>query len=177
MRRCLLAALMMVLMAAAIGSQPARGADDASGGSFVGSCLLAAANLYQLPPGVLVILLNVEAGSLGKVSQNANKTVDIGPMQVNDSWIGKIAAHWRASAGATFFALRDNFCANIEGGAWILRQAIDEAHGDFWEGVALYHSHTEKYKLDYLQKVLAHALRLSRQAAAEMAQTGATDGR
>jgi hypothetical protein len=117
------------------------------------------------------------SGRLGKVSQNANKTVDIGPMQVNDTWVKKIAAHWRSSEDAAYLALRDNFCANVEGGAWILRQGLDEAHDDLWEGVALYHSHAEKHKVNYLQQVLAHALLLKKQAAAEMAQAAEGGGR
>src|SRR6202046_3978674 len=115
---------------------PAR-ADEA----MIEGCLKAAAEVHHVPAGVLVLLLSVEAGRLGSVSQNANGTVDIGPMQVNDTWLSKIAAHWGASREEAYRALRDNFCANVEGGAWILRQALDEARGDLWEGVALYHSH------------------------------------
>ena len=47
---------------------------------------------------------------------------------------------------AAYAALRDNFCANVEAGAWILRQGLDEAHGDFWQGVGYYHSHDPEYK-------------------------------
>jgi hypothetical protein len=169
--------VLSVLIVTAIGGQPARAFDENLGGSYAGECIMAAASLYQLPPAALLILLNVENGQLGKVSLNANKTVDIGPMQVNDTWVKKIAAHWRSSEYAAYLALRDNFCANVEGGAWILRQGLDEARGDFWEGVALYHSHTEKHKVNYLQQVLAHALRLRQQAAAEMAQTAEAGGR
>ncbi len=61
-------------------------------------CVLAAARVHRLPPAMLVILLNVEGGSLGRVSQNTNDTVDIGPMQVNQIWIPLVAAHWHASA-------------------------------------------------------------------------------
>src|SRR5208282_6123068 len=89
-----------------------------------------------------------------------NKTVDIGPMQVNDTWVKKIAAHWRSSEDAAYLALRYNFCANVEAGAWILRQGLDEAHGDFWEGVGYYHSHDPDYKRIYLRAVLRQALRL-----------------
>ena len=173
MMRLVLSALILT----AIACQPAQAFDENLGGSYAGDCIMAAASLYQLPPAVLLILLNVENGRLGKVSQNANKTVDIGPMQVNDSWVKKIAAHWRSSEDAAYLALRDNFCANVEGGAWILRQGLDEAHGDLWEGVALYHSHTEKHKVNYLQQVLAHALLLKKQAAAEMAQAAEAGGR
>jgi len=63
-----------------------------------------------------VILLNMENGRLGEVTGNSNHTVDIGPMQVNASWLPKLAAHWKASKEETYRALRDEVCANIEGG-------------------------------------------------------------
>ena len=92
----------------------------------VADCLQSAALAYRLPPAVLVILLSVEGGALGHVSANTNHTVDIGPMQVNSIWIPVIAQRWNATPSATYAALRDSFCANIEGGTWILRQAIDQ---------------------------------------------------
>jgi hypothetical protein len=124
------------------------------------SCILAAANLYREPPALLLILLNVEGGTLGAVSQNTNGTVDIGPMQVNQIWVPMVAAHWHAPKDATYDALRDNFCANVEAGSWILRQGLDEAHGDLWGGVAFYHSHNPVYQQQYMLSVLKQALRL-----------------
>jgi len=131
-------------------------------GSHVEECLLAAASVHKIPPALLFIILNVEDGRLGKVSQNTNGTVDVGPMQINDTWVPKLAARWKASRQETYIAIRDNFCANIEGGAWVLRQALDEASGDFWEGVGYYHSHTPQYKVDYLRKVLNQVTRLQK---------------
>ena len=170
------------LMAAVAGAalcaaQPASAVEAAAGGDggHIRACIMAAAGLYELPPALLVILLNVEAGEIGKISQNSNKTFDIGPMQVNNTWLKKIASHWRSSEGAAYLALRDNICANLEGGAWILRQAIDEAKGDLWEGVALYHSHTEIHKAAYLRQVLAHTRRLEKQAMAQ-SPAAADDG-
>jgi hypothetical protein len=132
---------------------------------LIKGCLDAAADVYRLPPAVLVVLLNVEGGSLGHVSPNTNATVDIGPMQINQIWIPQVAAHWHATTSATFLALRDNFCANVEAGAWILRRGLDEAHGDFWQGVGTYHSHDPEHKAIYLRSVLKQVLRL--RAAAE----------
>jgi hypothetical protein len=37
------------------------------------SCILAAANLHREPPAVLLILLNVEGGTLGAVNQNTQR--------------------------------------------------------------------------------------------------------
>ncbi len=39
-----------------------------------------------------------------------------------------------------------------------MRQGLDEARGDFWTGVAYYHSHDPAFKAAYLRKVLAQAL-------------------
>ena len=133
--------------------------------AYVRDCLIAAGNAHGEPAALLVILLNVEGGRMGAVSPNTNGTVDIGPMQVNDIWVSKIAAHWATSAHAAYLALRDNFCANVEAGAWILRISLDEARGDLWEGVGFYHSHDPDHKRTYLASVLKQALGLKEEAA------------
>lgn len=142
------------------GTVPGQAASLSDNGRVIAGCINAAADVYRLPPAVLVILLNVEGGSLGRVRQNTNATVDIGPMQVNQIWIPQLAAHWQATEVATFHALRDDFCANVEAGSWILRQGLDAAHGDFWQGVGYYHSHDPWCKASYLQAVLKQVLRL-----------------
>lgn len=157
MRRLVLATTALALMAMATCASAAVGQVDPG---TIRACILSAAAAYHEPPAVLLILLNVEGGMLGAVSHNTNGTVDIGPMQVNQTWIPQLATHWGATQQATFFALRDNFCANLEAGAWILRQGLDESHDDFWQGVGYYHSHDPGYKRAYLQSVLAQALRL-----------------
>ena len=78
-----------------------------------------------------------------------------------------MAAHWHATPHATYLALRDSICANVEAGAWILRKGIDEAGGNFWEGVGIYHSHDPDYKRSYLRAVLGQALRLQALARTE----------
>jgi Transglycosylase SLT domain len=157
-RRALTCAAFVAALLGPLGFDAAK-ADEA----MIENCLKSAANLHNVPAGLLVLLINVEAGRLGAVSQNSNGTVDIGPMQVNDSWVPKIGRHWHASTEASYRALRDSFCANVEGGAWILRQALDEARGSLWEGVALYHSHAPIHKLEYMRLVYAQAMRLKRE--------------
>ena len=135
-------------------------ATPGTAGRVIERCILAAAAAHRVPPAVLVILLNVEGGQLGRVSGNTNATVDIGPMQVNEIWLPDLARHWRTSVPQAFAVLRDDLCFNVEGGAWILRRGLDEARGDFWEGVGTYHSHDPGHKANYLRKVLVQALRL-----------------
>ncbi len=43
---------------------------------------------------------------------------------------------------------------------------LDEAHGDFWEGVGIYHSHDPDHKRTYLSSVLKQAIRLQDRARA-----------
>ena len=147
-------------MLSAVSLTPAQAQSSPTTPATIRACILAAGQLYREPPALLLIILNVEGGTLGAVSQNTNGTVDIGPMQVNQIWVPTVAAHWHASQNATSTALRDSFCANVEAGAWILRQGLDEAHGDLWGGVAYYHSHNPEYQQRYLMSVLKQALRL-----------------
>ncbi|HKM61428.1 MAG TPA: lytic transglycosylase domain-containing protein [Acidisphaera sp.] len=123
------AGLLFATQAAA--GTPGDGGAPGDSGSVVRDCLLAAARVHRLPPALLVILLNVEGGSLGHVSHNTNGTVDIGPMQVNQIWLPQLAARWNTTVPGAFAALRDNFCANVEAGAWILRKGLDEPGADF----------------------------------------------
>lgn len=116
-------------------------------------CLAAASAAYHVPLRVLLVLLRVEGGTLGHVSENSNETVDIGPMQINSAWVPKVAAHWRTTPDVAFRTLRDRFCPNVEAGSWILRQGLDEARGNLWDGVAYYHSHDPDLGRDYLRKV------------------------
>ena len=164
--------LCAALLALGAAAGPAAGREAAGSAGLavptpavIEGCLTAAAQAYRLPAPVLVILLDVEGGRLGRVSGNANGTVDIGPMQVNQIWLPALARHWRAPAAAAFLALRDSFCANVEAGAFILRQSLDEAAGDFWTGIGLYHSHAPGHRAAYLRKVLGQALRLQAAAA------------
>jgi len=156
---------------------PAAAESDSA--TAVRECLLAAARIHRVPPAVLVILLNVEGGSLGHVSHNTNGTVDIGPMQINEIWLPQLAARWNTTVPEVFTALRDNFCANLEAGAWILRKGLDEAGTDFWDGVGYYHSHNPEHEHAYLRAVLSQALRLrelAQRSSAPQAQPTASNG-
>ena len=123
MRRAVLAAAALAVLSAG----PAKAGDVPDNQTTIRGCITAAAKVHRLPPAVLVILLNVEGGSLGRVSPNTNGTVDIGPIQVNEVWLPEVTAHWHATITDAYKAMRDNFCANVEAGAWILRRGLDEA--------------------------------------------------
>lgn len=164
MRRAALA------LAAALAASPAAASEwrnspvpvAAPDAATMAACLDAAARAHGLPAPLLYLILRVEDGRLGRVSPNtaSGAPPDIGPMQVNAVWLPRIAARWGTDARTAFGALRDSFCANVEAGAWIMRLALHRAKGDFWEGVAHYHSATPRFRVRYLRLVLEQAMRL-----------------
>ncbi|HJS95982.1 MAG TPA: lytic transglycosylase domain-containing protein [Solirubrobacteraceae bacterium] len=164
---------MAVAAALALLAGPAR-AEDANR-ALIEGCIVAAAHVHRVPPALIVILLDVEGGALGRVSPNTNGTVDVGPMQVNQIWLPQVARHWGTTRDRAFRALRDSFCANVEAGTWILRQSLDEARGDFWEGVATYHSHDPDHRRPYLRSVLRQVLRLRAQRDGKVAAAAVGD--
>lgn len=123
-------------------------------------CVRAAARVNGVPAAVLLMLLQVEGGHLGEVSGNTNGTVDIGPFQVNETWLPAVAQHWSLPVAEVFPILRDNFCGNADAAAWILRRSLADARGDFWDGVGRYHSGRSDLKATYLRRVLATARRM-----------------
>ncbi len=148
----LAAALMMTLGAGATGDTSERG--------YV-ACRQQAAAAFDLPDDLVQAVKEVESGaSLGApISTNRNGTEDIGLMQINSSWLPTLGRHGISKEG-----LLDT-CVNLHVGAWILRQAIDDAGGDVWAGVGAYHSPTPARQRRYrtlivqkLQKIRARAL-------------------
>lgn len=155
-----LVAAALFLPTAAPAFAATAGLQSNSGSATVRDCIVASAEVYRVPPVLLVILLNVEGGVPGAVHPNANGTVDIGPMQINQIWLPALAQHFHASQRATYAAIKDNFCANVAAGAWILHRSIRDAGGDLWGGVAYYHSRTPTYEFAYLGAVLREVHRL-----------------
>lgn len=121
--------------------------------SAIAVCLYVAAQFYQVPPGVLMAIMHVEGGRVGQeVGPNVNGTYDLGPMQINSSWLPELAEAWNTDLSSARRTIRDDGCANIAAGAWILRQKI-VATGNLWSGIAGYHSLTPGIGDGYAMKV------------------------
>lgn len=97
--------------------------------------------IHQLP---LYLILDVEGGTLGKVSANTNGTYDIGPAQINSWWLPTLA-----KAGISEDALRNDLCTNVLASGWIYAQALRQT-GNMAKAIALYHSPTPKHQYRYL---------------------------
>ena len=116
-------------------------------------CLFVEAERQQLSPALLLAVTHTERGRVGEFSKNRNGTYDIGPLQINKSWIDKLAKKTNSTPERVASQLAYDGCWNIAVGAWILRNAIDESPNDIWRGVGYYNSHNPKYWPGYAARV------------------------
>ncbi len=119
------------------------------------TCLLLAAQTYQVPPAVMIGIMHVEGGRVGQaVGPNINGTYDLGPMQVNTRWMPELARAWSVDQKTALRLVRDDGCVNVRVAAWILSKKIKEA-GSLYGGIAYYHSATPGIGTRYAAKVVA----------------------
>ena len=140
--------------------------------ALVAACVQSSAASYHLPEPLIWSIMRVEGGEVGTASHNSNGTDDLGPMQVNTTWLPRLA-EWYSSAPqlkgmgvkqrqvALRRMLLTDACFNVSIGSYILRRGMDEAgSNDFWGGVGNYHSHTTHLKRRYQFLVAQAAKRL-----------------
>lgn len=124
-------------------------------------CIGIAAERFAVSETALWLILDVEGGTVGRVSQNTNGTVDIGPMQINSWW-----AHPNRLGrfGITYDDLLHNRCLNIYAAAWIFAQEY-QREGDLVRAIARYHSPTPHLQHRYLGLIQQAIQRRARRVA------------
>ncbi|MGE4313097.1 MAG: lytic transglycosylase domain-containing protein [Pseudobdellovibrionaceae bacterium] len=121
----------------------------------VATCLLLAAQTYNIPPAVLIGIMQVEGGQVGQsVGPNVNGSYDLGPMQINTVWVPQLAEYWNVDQGTAYTWVRDDACTNIGVAAWILRSHYDDTQS-LSRAIAHYHSKTPKYGYAYRERVVS----------------------
>jgi hypothetical protein len=124
------------------------------GMNVLAACFLIAAQTYSIPPAVLLGVYQVEGGQIGQaVGPNNNGTFDLGPMQINTSWIPLLADEWNVNYSTAKSWIRDDPCTNVGVAAWILRRNLNET-GDLAMSIANYHSRTRHIGNPYKSKVV-----------------------
>jgi len=104
------------------------------------ACLVAAAHAYSVPADSLYGILRVEAGREGLAVRNHNGTEDLGPFQINTTWVSTFTTYWKQpDTKTTYEMLRDNGCASAFGAAAILRYHLDRT-GDMETAIGDYHA-------------------------------------
>ena len=112
-------------------------------------CLEQTCRAFDVPLALIIGLMDMESGQVGRVSRNKNGSYDIGPMQINSSWLGKLGA-----AGIDENHLRNNGCVNVAAAGWLLRSLL-ASEPSVQEAIARYHSPNKDRGQKYLQKVKA----------------------
>ena len=120
-------------------------------------CIAMAARAYQFPSTNLYAILATEDGRVGQAVGNKNGTSDLGPFQVNTRWGPALGRYWKVSTAEALVLVRDNGCANAVAAAAILKQAVNESHGDLPAALGLYHSHSPELADSYRNRVLIFA--------------------
>jgi hypothetical protein len=118
------------------------------------ACLIIAAQNYSVPAAVLIGIMHVEGGHVGQQVLNTNGTYDLGPMQVNTTWVPELAHRWKVDQSTAYHWVRDDGCVNVDVAAWILRRNIDST-GYLVGGISHYHSATPGIGTNYARKVVA----------------------
>ena len=118
------------------------------------ACLVMSAQNYSVPAAVLIGIMRVEGGHVGQQVLNTNGTYDLGPMQVNTSWMPELARYWNVDQRTAYRMVRDDGCVNVGVAAWILKRNINRT-GYLVGGISHYHSATPSLGVNYARKVVA----------------------
>jgi soluble lytic murein transglycosylase-like protein len=124
------------------------------------ACMVAAATDYRLPVHALPAIQAAEGGSIGSVRANTDGSHDLGLMQVNTRWILPLARSLSLSPQTVTVRLILSPCFNIACAAAILHIYIKETHGNVWQAIGDYHSHTPGLNTAYRFRVLEQSMLL-----------------
>ena len=124
------------------------------------ACMALVASLYNLPPRVLPSIQIVEGGTPGNVHRNADRSEDLGVMQVNSVWLPPLSAYTHLPMDVLRERLIFWPCFNIAAAGAILRLYLNETGGDLMLAIGDFHSHTPMLNRSYQAKVTGAAARL-----------------
>jgi len=113
-------------------------------------CIAQAAQCFQVNPLLIKAIIWHESKNQPQaVNINKNRTVDVGIMQINTVHFSSLKAR-----GIDEQRIRQDSCANVFSGTWILKQKIEQ-YGYSWDGIGSYHSSTAMPREKYVQKIVS----------------------
>ena len=121
------------------------------------ACMTLVASLYHLPPRVLPSIHVVEGGEVGTIHLNADRSEDLGFMQINTRWLPALARYTGQPDSTVRSQLLVRPCYNIAAAGLILRTYLNETGGELMRAIGDYHSHTAPLNLAYQSKVMQSA--------------------
>ncbi|WP_293977186.1 lytic transglycosylase domain-containing protein [Sphingomonas sp.] len=124
----------------------------------LGQCIRQAAAGRTWLERTLWGLRDQEAGWIGAEVLNTNGSYDLGPLQINSSWVPKLAALTGRSARDVRFWLINDPCFNVQAARWIFLSGLSVT-GDYWKAIGVYHSPTGWRQRRYVTSVVDHLQR------------------
>ena len=111
-------------------------------------CIEKAAVIFHVQPLAIISIIMTEGGHVGRISKNKNGSYDIGPMQINSTWLPQLQKYNISREDLLY----NRSCTNIFVGTWILAKEL--SHSDnFLVGIGDYNSHTKYFNKAYYEKV------------------------
>lgn len=109
---------------------------------------------YGVTHLIMYSLLKTEGGAIGSHTRNKNGTDDLGPWQINSSWVA------RFHGGAQMrYKLMYDVCYNADFAAWItaneMRKYTYASNEKWWKLLANYNSATPRHNVVYQRKLYA----------------------
>lgn len=99
-----------------------------------------------------------EGGWVGAVIANSNGTYDLGPLQVNSSWVREVADLTRRSATNVRWWLIHDACFNVDVARWIFLSDLARTRV-YWDAVGAYHSPINWRRREYAAGVASLLVR------------------
>lgn len=118
----------------------------------VGGCIRSTAGKRSWLEKTLWGLYDQERGWIGAELRNGNGTDDLGPLQVNSSWVPVIARQMHRNERDVRRWLRDDACFNVGVAAWLFLSGYGRIR-DYWGAIGDYHSPTRWRARRYAQGV------------------------
>lgn len=150
--------LPLAIFLASAGEADAGVAPSADHEARLAQCIRQAAGGRTWLEKTLWGLRDQEAGWIGAEIANTNGTHDLGPLQVNSSWVPKLATLVGRPPEQVRAWLVTDPCFNVQAARWIFLSGLKKT-GNYWKAIGVYHSPTEWRQRRYAAIV---ALRIRR---------------
>jgi hypothetical protein len=143
-----------LLWLASIVSADARSVPSTTHEMRLGRCIRQATSGRTWLERTLWGLRDQEAGWIGAEVANTNGTHDLGPLQVNSSWVPKLSALVDRQPALVRTWLINDPCFNVQAARWIFLSGLGMT-GDYWKAIGVYHSPTAWRQAKYIGGVSA----------------------
>lgn len=148
----LVAGLVLLSGPAAAASRPVR---SATAEREIARCIQFASAGRSWLEKTLWGLRDQEAGWIGAEVPNGNGTHDLGPLQVNSSWVAKLSVLVDRDPGLVRNWLINDPCFNVQAAKWLFLSGL-RTSGSYWKAVGVYHSPTLWRQERYRRNVARH---------------------